>query len=70
MMSESHQPLRRASPFQVAKTVLSAFIGIRKRASHERDAVTIKPVQAIIAGLIAAAVFVLSLITLARFITS
>ena len=61
---------RKASPLQVAKAVLSAFIGIRKRAAHERDAVTITPVQAIVAGLIAAAVFVLSLVLLVRWITS
>ena len=61
---------RKASPLQVAKAVLSAFIGIRKRAAHEHDAVTITPVQAIVAGLIAAAVFVLSLVLLVRWITS
>ena len=61
---------RKASPLQVAKAVLSAFIGIRKREAHERDAVTITPVQAIVAGLIAAAVFVLSLVLLVRWITS
>lgn len=70
MMTESHHPLRKASPFQVAKTVLSAFIGIRRRAAHERDAVSISPAQAIFAGLIAAAVFVFSLVMLARFVTS
>ena len=70
LMAENHRPASKASPFQVAKAVLSAFIGIRRRAAHERDAVTISPVQAIIAGLIAAAVFVLSLIMLVRFITS
>ena len=61
---------RKASPLQVAKAVLSAFIGIRKRAAHEHDAVTITPVQAIVAGLIAAAVFVMSLVMLVRWITS
>jgi hypothetical protein len=61
---------RKASPLQVAKAVLSAFVGIRKRAAHEHDAVTITPVQAIVAGLIAAAVFVLSLVLLVRWITS
>jgi len=61
---------RKASPLQVAKAVLSAFIGIRKRAAHEHDAVTITPVQAIVAGIIAAAVFVLSLVLLVRWITS
>ena len=61
---------RKASPLQVAKAVLSAFIGIRKRAAHEHDAVTITPVQVIVTGIIAAAVFVLSLVLLVRWITS
>lgn len=60
---------RKASPLQVAKAVLSAFIGIRKRAAHEHDAVTITPLQAIVTGLICAVIFVLSLILLVRYIT-
>lgn len=59
----------KATPWQVAKAVLSAFIGIRKGAAHERDAVTITPVQAIVAGVIGAAIFVLSLVMLVRYIT-
>ena len=61
---------RKATPLQVVKAVLSAFIGIRKRAAHEHDAVTITPVQVIVTGLIAAAVFVVSLVLLVRWITS
>ena len=61
---------RKASPLQVVKAVLSAFIGIRKRAAHEHDAVTITPLQVIVTGIIAAAVFVLSLVVLVRWITS
>ena len=61
---------RKATPLQVVKAVLSAFIGIRKRAAHEHDAVTITPVQVIVTGIIAAAVFVLSLVALVRWITS
>jgi hypothetical protein len=61
---------RKASALQVAKAVLSAFIGIRKRAAHEHDAVTITPLQVIITGVIAAALFVLSLVMLVRWITS
>ena len=61
---------RKATPLQVAKAVLSAFIGIRRGTAHERDAVTIKPAQVIVAGLIAAAIFVASLVTLVRYITS
>lgn len=61
---------RKATPLQVVKAVLSAFIGIRKRAAHEHDAVTITPVQAIVAGIIGAAILVLTLLLLVRFVTS
>lgn len=69
MTLESESP-RKATPLQVAKAVLSAFIGIRKRAAHEQDAVTLSPVQVIVAGVIAAAILVLSLVMLVRFVTS
>jgi len=70
LMSEpQHTPVK-ATPVQVAKAVLSAFIGSRKRAAHERDAVTITLLQVIVAGVIGAAIFVLSLIMLVRYITS
>ena len=67
--SEPESP-RRATPLQVAKAVASAFVGIRRRAAHERDVVTITPLQAIVAGVIAAAIFVASLVLLVRFVTS
>ena len=64
-----HTP-RKAGPLDVAKAVFWSFLGIRKRAAHEKDAVTIKPVQVIVAGIIGAVIFVLSLIMLVRYITS
>lgn len=70
LMSELDHTPRKATPLQVAKAVLSAFIGIRKRAGHERDAVTLSPVHVVIAGIIGAVIFVLSLVMLVRFITS
>ena len=70
LMTEPQQTQRKASPLQVAKAVLSAFIGIRKRTAHEHDAVTIKPLQVIVTGIVFAAIFVLSLILLVRTITS
>ena len=70
LMTEPQQPRRKASPLQVAKAVLSAFIGIRKRAAHEHDAVTITPLQVIITGILFAAIFVLSLVMLVRYVTS
>jgi hypothetical protein len=69
LMAEPLQPERKATPLQVAKAVLSAFIGIRRRAAHEKDVVTLTPLQVVVAGVIAAAIFVLSLVMLVRFIT-
>ena len=68
--SETVEMERKATPLQVVKAVLSAFIGIRKSAAHEHDIATIKPAQVIIVGIIAAAIFVLSLVALVRYITS
>ncbi|HJQ62795.1 MAG TPA: DUF2970 domain-containing protein [Burkholderiales bacterium] len=68
-MTEPEHTPRKATPLEVAKAVFWSFLGIRKRAAHERDAVTIKPVQVIVAGIIAAVIFVLGLVTLVRFIT-
>ncbi|HET6492412.1 MAG TPA: DUF2970 domain-containing protein [Burkholderiales bacterium] len=68
MLMTEHGP-RKATPLQVMKAVLSAFIGIRKRTAHERDLVTLTPLQVIIAGIIAAVIFVLSLVMLVRFVT-
>jgi len=70
LMTEPQQPQRKATPLQVARAVLSAFVGIRKRAAHEHDAVTITPLQVIVTGIFFAAIFVLSLIVLVRYITS
>ncbi|MGQ0748937.1 MAG: DUF2970 domain-containing protein [Betaproteobacteria bacterium] len=69
-MTEPQEPKRKATPLQVAKAVFWSFLGIRKRAAHERDAVTLTPVQVIVAGIIGAVIFVLGLIMLVRFITS
>jgi hypothetical protein len=67
--ARSQEP-RAAGPFDVAKAVFWSFLGIRKQAAHEKDAVTIKPVHAIVAGIIGAVIFVLTLIVLVRYITS
>lgn len=63
-------PPRKATPLQVAKAVFWSFLGIRRRTAHEHDAVTLTPLQVIIAGIIGAIIFVLSLVAFVRFITS
>jgi len=64
----SEETPKSASPLQVAKAVLWSFLGIRARAAHEADVTQLKPAQVIIAGLIGAAIFVLSLVLLVKFI--
>ena len=64
----SEQTPKSASLLQVAKAVLWSFLGIRRRAEHESDVAQLKPAQVIIAGLIGAAILVLSLVLLVKFI--
>jgi len=49
--------------------VFGSFLGIRKARDLETDASSITPVQAIIGGLIGAAILVVSLLGLVIFIT-
>jgi hypothetical protein len=58
---------RKATLFQVLRMVLSAFIGIRKRGEPEKIDVT--PVQVIMIGIIAGAVFVGTIVSVVQFIT-
>ncbi|HKC53711.1 MAG TPA: DUF2970 domain-containing protein [Burkholderiales bacterium] len=62
------QTPKSASPLQLAKAVFWSFLGIRRRAEHESDLTQLKPAQVIIAGLIGAAILVLSLVLLVKFI--
>ncbi len=48
------------------KTVLSGMIGIRRKADHESE--RINPVHVIVAGVVLAALFVLTLVTLVRIV--
>ena len=67
-------PHRRETPppagfLRVMVAVFFSFLGIRRKASGERDMVTIKPVHVIVAGLLGAAIFVAVLIVLVTMIT-
>ena len=67
MMTEGRKPVK-ATPLQVAKAVLWSFFGIRRRAEYDKDSVSLKPVQVIVAGIIGAILLILSLVTLVHFI--
>jgi hypothetical protein len=58
---------RKATPGEVLRMVLSAFIGVRRRADHEKVRVT--PLQVVIIAVVAAALFVLGLVTVVRLVT-
>ncbi len=60
----------KATPLQVAKAVFWSFFGIRKRSEYEKDAVSLTLPQVVVAGIIGAVIFVLSLVMLVRFILS
>ena len=57
----------KASPLQVVRMVLSAFLGIRKREEHEKIQVT--PLQIILTAVVAAALFVLTVVSVVRWVT-
>lgn len=60
---------RSAGVLQVAGAVFWSFLGVRKRRDHDLDAVTLKPVQVIVAGIIGAALFVFVLVMVVRYVT-
>lgn len=53
---------------EVVATVFSSFLGIRKGAAMRKDAVTVRPHQVILVGLVLAAIFVVTLILAVRLI--
>jgi len=61
---------RKAGFLQTMRAVLWSFFGVRKRAGYEQDATQLNPVHVIIAGIIAAAVFVLVLLLVVRTVVS
>jgi hypothetical protein len=63
-MQDKTIPEEKASIFQVIKMVLWTMIGVRAQKGYENDIAKIKPKQAIIAGIIGAVIFVLTVLTL------
>ena len=69
--SPQQQPdaTREAGFLQVIVAVFWSFFGVRRKAAGERDMVTIKLLHVVVAGLLAAALFVFVLIVLVTIIT-
>jgi hypothetical protein len=53
---------------QTLRAVAWSFFGVRKGAEHERDMAKLNPVHVIIAGVFGAALFVLALVLLVRWV--
>ncbi len=59
---------RKGSFMQTMKAVAWSFFGVRKSTSYERDVSQLNPVHVIIAGLIAAIVFIIALVVLVNWV--
>lgn len=58
MNDSKKKAVRKASFWATMKAVLWSFFGIRKKSDYERDAAQLNPVHVIIAGVLAAAIFI------------
>jgi hypothetical protein len=68
---EQVQVMRRKMSFGATmKAVFWSFFGVRKRQDYEKDAAQLNPVHVIIAGLIAAALFIAVLIFIVRMVVA
>ncbi|MFZ2986966.1 DUF2970 domain-containing protein [Ideonella sp.] len=61
---------RKGSFLGTMKAVAWSFFGVRRGADYERDVSQLNPVHVVIAGLIGAAVFVMSLVLLVQWVLS
>jgi hypothetical protein len=68
-LNDLKQASARSSSFlQTLGAVLWSFFGVRKSRDHERDMASLNPVHVIITGVLAGALFVVSLVVLVQFI--
>ncbi|AKJ27791.1 DUF2970 domain-containing protein [Caldimonas brevitalea] len=59
---------RKGSFWQSMRAVAWSFFGVRKSSEHEKDLGQLNPVHVIVAGLVAAALFVIALVLLVRWV--
>ena len=69
MSGNLKQALQRKGSFlQTMKAVAWSFFGVRKGSDHEKDVTQLNPVHVIIAGVIAAVLFVVALLWLVNWV--
>ena len=59
---------RKASLLDTIKAVASSFFGVRGRKAHEEDVGKLNPIHVILVGVGLAAVFVLTLVAVVKFV--
>jgi hypothetical protein len=62
------EPGRKATLLDTVKAVAAAFFGVRGRRAHEQDISRLNPVVVIGVGIVLAAAFVATLITIVRLV--
>jgi hypothetical protein len=67
-MTDTRTPPPRASVAQTIKAVAWSFFGVRRRRDHDADMSRLNPVVVIATGIVAAIVFVLTLLTIVRWV--
>jgi len=76
MMAEHSPPdegpvtARKGSWLMTVKAVGWSFLGIRRRADYAKDVEKLNPIHVVIAGIVGAALFVLLLVLLVRWVVS
>ncbi len=61
---------RKGSLRNTALAVAWSFLGIRRRADYARDTAQLNPIHVVVAGIVGAAVFVLVLVLLVRWVVA
>lgn len=61
---------RKASFGATMKAVFWSFFGVRKKSDYERDASQLNPVHVIIAGLLGALMFIVTLLIIVRIVVA
>jgi len=61
---------KQASPLAVIRAVFWSFLGIRRKAELDADVVRLKPAQVIVAGILGAALFVMTIVLVVRLVIS
>jgi hypothetical protein len=59
---------RRGSFLRTFKAVAWSFFGVRKGADYEKDIAQLNPLHVIVAGIVAAALFVIGLVLLVKWV--